>query len=69
VLKWPRAGILPGLDQCPVTGDEYIEEMELCPATKTLKKLVEQPAPVLLHVHYEIILDKNRGQAICHYEV
>lgn len=52
-----------------MTGDEYIEEMELCPVTKILKKLAEKPAPVLPYVHYEIILDKSRGQAISHYEV
>jgi len=69
VFKWSSAGILPGQDQCPVTGDEYIDEMELCPVTKILKKLAEKPAPVLPYVHYEIILDKSRGQAICHYEV
>jgi hypothetical protein len=45
------------------------EEIELFSVTKILKKPAEKPAPELPYVHYEIILDKGRGQAICHSEV
>jgi len=69
VFQWPSAGILPGQDQCPVTGDENVEEMELCSVTIILKKLAEKPAPLLPYVHYEIIPDKSRGQVIYHYKV
>ena len=52
-----------------MAGDEYGEEMELCLVTRILKKRAEKPAPVLPYVHYEVIFDKSRTQAICYSEV
>jgi hypothetical protein len=49
--------------------DEYVEEMELRSVTKILKKLAEKPAPLLIYVRYEVILDKSGDQAICHFKV
>jgi hypothetical protein len=52
-----------------MAGDEYVEEIELCSVTKFLKKLAEKPAPLLIYVHYDVILDKDGDQAICHLKV
>jgi hypothetical protein len=64
VAKWPTADILPGQVQCPVTGDEYAEDMELRSLINFPMKQDGKPAPLLSYVHYEVTLGKSRSWTI-----